>query len=501
MTMSDDVLIIGGGLGGLFTGAILARTGHRVTVLERHHTAGGGLQTFLRRGFAFETGMHMLGGMRPGGSVMRLCRWLGIADHLNLRHADADCMDQVTYLGPGDTYRLPEGREAFTQYLIGCFPAERAGIERYVASLYRMADEVDLFNLRPSELQMRPHGNDFLMPADEWIARYVRDLRLRDLLAYMNPMYGGVAGHTPAYVHALINVLYINGTDRFVGGSQPLANALTGVIEQGGGRVLTDHDVLAVDVADRQVAAVHTAHQTFTARHYISAVHPWVLFKLMGEQGFSPAYRARLRSVSNSYSAFILFIIFRPGTFPYINHTCYYQEDYGHVWTHGNYDETDWPRGFMYMTPCDAGQGPWATKMIVNCLMPYSAVERWAHTTTGHRGADYEQWKQLRCRQVLDKLEQLYPGFAAKVETFYSSSPLTIRDYYNQPEGSLYGLQKDCRDIAASQIAVVTRVRNLLLTGQNVNLHGICGVPLTAITTAEAIEGPNEIIRRINRET
>ena len=49
-----------------------------------------------------------------------------------------------------------------------------------------------------------------------------------------------------------------------------------------------------------------------------------------------------------------------------------------------------------------------------------------------------------------------------------------------------------------SQVPVVTKVRNLVLTGQNNNLHGFCGVPLTAINTCEAILGTNEIINKIN---
>ena len=49
-----------------------------------------------------------------------------------------------------------------------------------------------------------------------------------------------------------------------------------------------------------------------------------------------------------------------------------------------------------------------------------------------------------------------------------------------------------------SQMPIATKVRNLLLTGQNVNLHGICGVPLTAIETAEAIVGRGGILDKIN---
>ena len=46
--MQNDVIIIGGGLGGLFTGALLAREGLSVTIVEKNAAIGGGLQTFHR---------------------------------------------------------------------------------------------------------------------------------------------------------------------------------------------------------------------------------------------------------------------------------------------------------------------------------------------------------------------------------------------------------------------------------------------------------------------
>lgn len=39
--MKKKVVIIGGGLGGLFTGAILSKEGLHVTVLEKNATIGG----------------------------------------------------------------------------------------------------------------------------------------------------------------------------------------------------------------------------------------------------------------------------------------------------------------------------------------------------------------------------------------------------------------------------------------------------------------------------
>ena len=62
----------------------------------------------------------------------------------------------------------------------------------------------------------------------------------------------------------------------------------------------------------------------------------------------------------------------------------------------------------------------------------------------------------------------------------------------------MYGFVKDCRNMAATQLPVATKIDNLLLTGQCVNLHGFCGVPLTAISTAEAILGRDAVTDKIN---
>ena len=75
-----DIVVIGGGLGGLMTGALLAKEGFRVTVLEKNHIIGGGLQCFHRHGSIFETGMHILGGFMPGGTLHKICAYLGIID-------------------------------------------------------------------------------------------------------------------------------------------------------------------------------------------------------------------------------------------------------------------------------------------------------------------------------------------------------------------------------------------------------------------------------------
>ena len=91
-------LIIGGGLGGLVSGALLAKEGYAVTVLEKNAIIGGGLQTFKRHGVSFPTGMHVFGGFGEGGQLHRLFSYLGIMDRLSLKAMDDDGYDVVTVL-------------------------------------------------------------------------------------------------------------------------------------------------------------------------------------------------------------------------------------------------------------------------------------------------------------------------------------------------------------------------------------------------------------------
>lgn len=97
--MQNDVIIIGGGLGGLFTGALLAREGLSVTIVEKNAAIGGGLQTFHRFGSTFDTGMHTLGGFNHGDNLDRICRYLGIRDQLCLK--PDDCLTQITNASDG----------------------------------------------------------------------------------------------------------------------------------------------------------------------------------------------------------------------------------------------------------------------------------------------------------------------------------------------------------------------------------------------------------------
>ncbi len=499
MSKGNHIHIIGGGIGGLFTGALLAKEGYKVTVLERSAHVGGGLQSFTRNGVTFDAGMHVVGGLQPGGSLNRICRHLGVLDQLHYRQVDTDCGDEVFCLEGRTRYRIPQGKESFTKYFQDLFPEERENIQRYVDHLFALADQVDFFFLRPGSVSGSGGDESFYKPSAHFIADHVRDPKLRSLLAYLSPLCGGDSGYTPAYIFALINYLYISGHYRFEGPAEQLAEVLVRRISELGGEVLTNAEVTGIRMDSRRVRSLSIADgRCLETDLVISSIHPQAALKIVKDQLFTKAARMRLSAAPNNYSAYCVYAVLKEGTFPYLNHPCYCWDNYDKVWQFGKYEEANWPQNFVYFTPCEKNQGPYAKALQVIVFSPFSMVERWADTTVGRRGSEYEMWKSKHTELILNKLEFCHPGFRSCVEAVYDATPLTIRDYFNEPEGSLYGLQKDSRDPYAGYLPIRTKAENFFMTGQNVYLHGCCGVPLTAVMTAEAVMGEKDgIVKKL----
>ncbi len=78
MTSTKRIVVIGAGIGGLTTAALLARAGHDVTVLEAHVYPGGCAGTFFHQGYRFDAGATLAGGFYPGGPMDIVARRLGI---------------------------------------------------------------------------------------------------------------------------------------------------------------------------------------------------------------------------------------------------------------------------------------------------------------------------------------------------------------------------------------------------------------------------------------
>ena len=112
-----DVVIIGGGLGGLSCGAILSKEGLSVCILERHNHIGGCLQSFKRKGYSLDTGMHYVGNLSEGDTLYQYFKYFGILDKIRFQQLDIDGFDVIN-LGNGKIYYNNDAKMLMSQITI-----------------------------------------------------------------------------------------------------------------------------------------------------------------------------------------------------------------------------------------------------------------------------------------------------------------------------------------------------------------------------------------------
>lgn len=479
------VVVIGSGLGGLSTGIVLARQGFDVTILEQGSQVGGCLQCFKRRGVTFETGMHFIGSAAPGQTLHRLLSDLEVYDQLQLSPLDTDAYNVIN-LG-GTPYGIPNGREAFLDILASQFPDQRDGLKDYLACVDAVARASRLRSLDTDSDDVAAAMRYQLVAANEVIDHAVSSPVLRDVLVGDLPLYAAQRDRTPFATHAFIMDFYNQSAYRIVGGSQRLTDALMNVLSRYGAKVLTEQSVARILSDEHGVTGVETEQAAFfRADIVVSTIHPSETFRLTDSSRLRPAFRKRMELLPNTTGVFCLYLDFKPGTMPYMNHN-YFSYPHHSPWDAEAYTHDDWPRGYLYMHLCHEANCQWAQSGVIISYMTYDEMQPWIGTDVGHRGASYEEMKQARAERLLACAEQDHPGLRQKVRYYYTATPLTYYNYTRTRAGSVYGVLHDVRHPEACHVPWRTKLPGLYLAGQNVNSHGILGVLVGTMVTCEGI--------------
>lgn len=479
-------VVIGSGLGGLSTAVVLARHGWTVTVLEQGTQAGGCLQSFVRKGTKFETGMHFIGSADPGQTLHRLLRFLGI-DGLPLSRLDPTAYDVVRL--EGEEFAFANGREAFVETLARSFPHERDGLHRYFDGVEQVAAASSLHSLNASSSALARSMEMQTRSVNEVVASVIADPLLQRVLVGNLPLYAGRRDRTPFATHAFITDFYNKSAFRIAGGSDRICALLLEQLQQQGGRILTRSRAERITCNDHQATGVTTADHFYPADLVVAAIHPRRLLDLLPDTPLlRPAYRRRINALPETVGSFTVYLRFHPDRLPYLNRN-YYVYDHGGPWDCEAYTDADWPRGFLYLHLCHEANPQYAQAAEIISYLRFDDVARWQGTHIGRRGPDYEAFKGAHAERLIAAVERAFPGTRAAIADVYTSSPLTYLDYTGTERGSLYGVEKDLTLGAACHVQHRTRIPNVLLTGQNVNSHGMLGTLVgTMVTCSDLID-------------
>jgi all-trans-retinol 13,14-reductase len=207
-------------------------------------------------------------------------------------------------------------------------------------------------------------------------------------------------------------------------------------------------------------------------------------------------FRVRINNLEDTMGMFTLYLVFKKNTVPYMNYNFYhYNQD--NVWVASDYHAHKWPQNYLLMPVATSDNSTWARSASVITYMNYSELEKWENTFTGHRGDDYIEFKNRKAEQLMNSVEQQFPGISKNVEAFYTSTPLTWRDYTGTRRGSAYGLIKDFNRPLESLVLPRTHVPNLILTGQNNYVHGILGVTISSVVSCSELIDESYLVKKI----
>lgn len=496
MTKKYDIIIIGAGLGGLQTGAILSKKGFNVCVLEKNKVIGGTLQTFPRRGCDFSTGMHYIGSLDKGQMLHRIFKYFNLFDEIEYKRLDQDAFEIFNIAGK--EYKYAQGFDAWQAQMHNYFPTETQAIDNYLARIKAVVDAQDIYVLKdPGNNDIQ--NKDYLrINAFDEIQSLTPNRELQNVLGALNFVYAGQKETTPFYVHALINNYFINSSYRVVGRSDQIADSLAGNIKQQGGEVLTEKKAQQFVFEGDKLTAIKTADgDRFYANSFISNLHPAVTMDLIEEGKIKKPFRKRMKQLSNTLSAFGLHLNLKKDTikYPNFNYSYYKQND---VWYASYYDEKKWPEHYFLHAPPVTASDEFANCMGMLTHMKFEEVAQWAHLPMHKRGQDYKEWKQEKSEKMIALLGKRFPEIEENIVAYTASTPLTYRDYIGTHDGSMYGTSRDYRNPMGSYVSPRTKLPNLFFTGQNLNLHGMLGVSLSTLLSCGEFIPLKELINEVN---
>lgn len=501
MNPEIDILIIGSGLGGLVCGAILGKEGFKVCIIEKNKQIGGCLQTFVRDKIIFDSGVHYIGGLGKGQNLHQIFKYLGILDKLKLQQMDMDAFDKIIFQDDEKEYPMAQGYDNFIDHLTKEFPGEAAAIRVYCDKIKEVCSKFPYYNLRAGN-----DGNEktetFSLNARSFIDSLTTNLKLREVLAGNNALYAGIPDKSPFYVHALVLNSYIESSWKCVDGGSQIGKQLARIIRENGGDIIRNSKVVQLVENNGLIDHIKLEDGTLMyAKNYISNIHPAKTLEITKSSIIRNVYRKRIATLENTISSFTVNIVLKKDSFKYFK-TNYYYHGENSVWYGWNYNEDNWPMGYVLFLSASSKIDTYAESVTLLTYMRYDDVKLWENTFNtasikNDRGETYDEFKKRKAEKLIDLVEERFPGLKSCIQSYYTATPLSYRDYIGNEDGSLYGILKNNNDPMKSLISARTKIPNLFFTGQNMVLHGILGVSISALVTCSAFTDMDKLIEKI----
>ncbi len=488
------VIVIGAGIGGLTAGALLARRGYEILILDQAIVPGGCASTFKRKGFTFDVGATQVAGLEPGGIHHLIFSELGI----ELPQA-TPCDPACAVFLPGEespinVWRDPKkwqeerqkqfpGSEGFWRLLKNLFDASwkfqgRNPVlpPRNLWDLWQLTKAV-----RPSTLITVPYTLFTVGDALRFCGQG-NNHRLRQFLDLQLKLYSQVNAEETALLYAATALSVSQepqGLYHLEGSMQILSDRLVEALEKYGGKLLMRHTVEGIEVKNGKANAVIIRNQktgdvwTEDAEHIVANVTVQNFVQLLGEQ-VPHGYKKRVENLPPASGAFVIYLGVDESTVPpgCPPHLQFMYDANGPIGENNSL--------FVSVSRSGDGRAPAGQATII--------ASSFVDPTPWWETQDYQKLKQQYTQEAISRLNTY---FYLKPETIIhveAATPTTFAKYTARDQGIVGGIGQRIPTFGPFGFANRTPVKNLWLVGDSTHPgEGTAGVSYSALTVVRQI--------------
>jgi len=514
-----DAIVIGSGMGGMTTAAMLAKLGKRVLVLEQHYVPGGFTHMFKRPGYIWDVGVHAVGEVSHKSMTGRLLSYL--TDD-NLKWASLGKTYDEFYFPDDFRIDFPDSPQAFRDNLIAAFPDEVEAIDGYLSLIRQVASGMKSYYLsRALPRAISPLAEKFMArQAQEhlgWNTKEVVDQltenpRLRAVFTAQWGYYGSVPSRSSFAIQALVVKHFIYGAFYPEGGSKEIADHLLKTVANAGGwtRISTGVEEILIEKGKAVGVRLKNGEEIRAPKIISAAGVASTARRLLPEAYREQDWVRGVEELSQANAHICLYIGFKgdirtagagsANKWFYDTWDC--EED---VWdVHVDKGELGKASILYCSFPSlkdplhDPGPEQRHTGEVVT-FVPWESFTRWRETPWKKRGEAYNSFKERMEASLLEQFLAKMPELRDMVDYVELSTPLSTDNFCRPIRGSIYGLEPTPERFRNPTLRPHSPVPGLYFSGSEVATVGVIGAMMGGVLAAMAIEplGTAKMMRSI----
>jgi len=511
LSIKYDVIVIGSGIGSLTTATLLARSGKKVLILERHYVAGGFTHIFKRKNYEWDVGIHYIGEVqRPNSAIKKMFDY--ITDG-KLQWADmGEVYDRVII---GDkTYDFVKGVKNFKAKMKSYFPADADAIDQYVDCVFAANKAMRGFYINKTLPHWVSHffgaflTKKYLKFTDQTTYEVLSALtKNQELIKVLTAQYGdyGLPPRQSSFaMHASVAKHYFGGGSFPIGGSGAIMAMVNQVLEAHGAQIMTNAAVAEIRIDQGKVYGVRMQDgRDIDADQVVSGVGIFNTYQHLIPDTLRAKHRfeTQLQKIQPSVGHGCLYIGLKGSpeslNLPK-NNLWIYPEGVDHDQAVADYlEDQDRPFPVVYISFPAAKDPSWNARypdrstIDIITLLPYETFAQWEGSKWMHRGAEYEALKEQITQRLLVHLFEQLPHIKDHIDHCELSTPLTTKNFVNYQKGELYGIDHSPSRYRQKFLQPRTPIKGLYLTGQDIVTAGVGGAMFSGLITASAMTGKN----------